>query len=325
MQQKNTDFLMETDIGLIFNDIGISESNSNDQHDCDKNILELFPTFIDQLVNNVNLNEKNSLVTGETNLALVDINSADNLNDPNFAKKSTSEPFIAVEIEIDHSRTFVGTLVDQTIENKFDKSDRTYLQTTQNDLSSLTESDSLNSVHALTKDLHELFIKTGFVPANISSQSTIHETTQNGIFLGIESSSKNFLHTENKVSVMQKFLIRKNNNNRNIIKQAISENKKVLPVKAKIFACDAKQYDEFKKRYASSKVFQQNRNLLEQAIREDKDVTFCGWELYIVGTREHQQKCKKIKERVKNFRVYHSRFKNKFFRKLPLIRVLECL
>ena len=99
---------------------------------------------------------------------------------------------------------------------------------------------------------------------------------------------------------------KKNNNNRKIIKNALLENKKVLPIDAKLITCDRMKYDELVEKHKTSNIFLRNLSQLEHAIRDGHDVTFSGWTLYVVGSVEHRKKCDIFKQRKRSKNNSHA-------------------
>ena len=117
------------------------------------------------------------------------------------------------------------------------------------------------------------------------SQSNEIELSNSRIFENIEN-IENISHVaQSPAKCLKK---RKNNNNREIMEKANAENLKLFPWKAKLNVCDHVEYAKHLEKHKNSNTLRKNILVLDQAMRNNKNVVFSGWNLYIVGTKEHE-------------------------------------
>ena len=83
----------------------------------------------------------------------------------------------------------------------------------------------------------------------------------------------------------------------------------LIPINCKLKACTPKQRDKYLEKKKQEKVFRRNYNLLQKALLDKKSVTFCGRNLYVVPSKEHDIALAKVRQSVVKFRESKKIFK----------------
>ena len=76
----------------------------------------------------------------------------------------------------------------------------------------------------------------------------------------------------------------------------------LVPINCKLKACTPKQRDKYLEKKKKEKVFRRNYNLLQRALLDKQSVTFCGRNLYVVPSKEHDIALAKARQSVVKFR-----------------------
>ena len=71
------------------------------------------------------------------------------------------------------------------------------------------------------------------------------------------------------------------------IKNAVNDGLELIPLNNTLIACTPDQRDKYVEENKKSKVFKRNYDRLREALLEKKSVIYCGRNLYVVPSKEH--------------------------------------
>ena len=72
-----------------------------------------------------------------------------------------------------------------------------------------------------------------------------------------------------------------------IIEKAANDGLELIPLDYKLIPCTPDQRDKYVEEHKKSKVFKRNYDRLREALLEKKSVIYCGRNLYVVPSKEH--------------------------------------